>query len=230
MEDIHYNNLEIIQFVNTPVTSNSFIVINVSIMECIVIDPGSKDAGLIKKYIKENKLNFKYIILTHEHFDHTWGVNDLLNAFPEVKIICTKLCGEWIKTPMNYFNMLYYNSEEYYYINKIDFFIEDLNFLLQWGCEKIKFINTPGHTNKSMCVEISNFLFTGDTLLNGYKPFLKKKYGASIIDLYKSIEFIFNNYSYSAIVFPGHGEKFRLEEAINYYRNYFMDKGIKVKF
>ena len=42
----------------------------------IVIDPGESQNLL--KILKENNLNLKAILITHHHFDHTGGINEIL--------------------------------------------------------------------------------------------------------------------------------------------------------
>ena len=42
----------------------------------IVIDPG--EAHKTIKYLKENDLNLEAILITHHHFDHTGGIEDML--------------------------------------------------------------------------------------------------------------------------------------------------------
>ena len=42
----------------------------------IVIDPGESDNLL--KIIKERNLNLKAILITHHHFDHTGGIEEIL--------------------------------------------------------------------------------------------------------------------------------------------------------
>ena len=50
----------------------------------IVIDPA--EAGKVIHILKEKKLNLEYIIVTHDHNDHTSGVIDLVKEYPQVKI------------------------------------------------------------------------------------------------------------------------------------------------
>ena len=111
MEVIHCNNLEIVRIVNNPVPSNAYIIVDDVRKRCIVIDPGSKKPDDITKYIAYNNLEPDYIILTHEHFDHCWGVNILVSNYPNVKVVTTIPCRDWIKIPMNYFNKLYRSEE-----------------------------------------------------------------------------------------------------------------------
>lgn len=208
------------QFNNVPVPSNTYLLVNEANKNCIVIDPGTKEQVNVRDYIQSQELNLDYIILTHEHFDHCWGVNYLLEWFP-AKVVATQLCAEWLQTPMNYFNQLYYNSDEMYQIKQVDVIVEDIDWKLIWGDVLIVFISTSGHTNKSMCIEIGGCLFTGDTILYRTKPFLKKRYGASKQELKKSIEKIFLAYPSETKIFPGHGEPFILKDVGSFYDELF---------
>jgi glyoxylase-like metal-dependent hydrolase (beta-lactamase superfamily II) len=218
MEDILYNKIRVLRFVNTPVPSNTYLLENGK--HCIVIDPGTREQVDVRDYIQANSLTLDYIILTHEHFDHCWGVNYLLDSFP-AKVVATRLCAEWVNTPRNYFNQQYYDSDEMYQIEQVEVVVEDINWKLAWGDVSIVFINTPGHSNKGMCIETGGSLFTGDTILYRTKPFLKKRYGASKEELKKSIENIYQRFSGDTKVFPGHGEPFLLKETEEFYKQYF---------
>ena len=83
--------------INTPISSNCYVLYNLGGNECIVIDPGSEDNEQLIRFFNEHKLNPRYIILTHEHFDHIWGVSGLKKRYPNVDLICSKLCGELIQ-------------------------------------------------------------------------------------------------------------------------------------
>lgn len=187
----------------------------------MVIDPGTKKQDNVRDYIQSHSLTLDYIVLTHEHFDHCWGVNYLLEYFPLAKVVATRLCAEWVQTPMNYFNQLYYNSEEMYQIKKVDVIVEVVGWKLMWGDTPVVFVNTPGHTNKGMCIEIGGCLFTGDTVLYRTKPFIKKRYGGSLPVLKQSIDNIYHSYSGDTKVFPGHGDPFLLKETKEFYWEFF---------
>ena len=221
MEDILCNRIKVKQFINTPVPSNTYLLIDGE--HCIVIDPGSKKQADVRDYIHEHGLILDHIILTHEHFDHCWGVNYLLDVFP-AKVVATNLCAKWVQTPLNYFNQLYYNSDEMYQIEHVDIHAEDIGCKMMWGETPIVFVKTPGHSDKGMCVDIGGCLFTGDTLLYRTKPLLKKRYGASKEDLKDSIKRIYQTYDANTKIFPGHGDSFTLGETKNFYEDYFSEK------
>lgn len=220
MEDILCNNVKVIRFINNPVPSNAYLLIDGMWANCVVIDPGSKNQSNIKDFILSHGLNLDYIILTHEHFDHCWGVNSLLEAFP-AKVVATRLCAEWVTTPMNYFNQLYFDSEESYSVQKVDLLAEELGWKIQWKDVEIILIDAKGHTNRSMCIAIGNTLFSGDVMILNTKPLLKKKYGASLKDLEKTITTIYQTKPLDTLVYPGHGEPFHLREMKVFYERFF---------
>lgn len=224
MEDILCNNIKIICFVNSPVPSNAYLLIDGTGANCIVIDPGSKEQSELRDYIQSHNLILDYIILTHEHFDHCWGVNYLLETFP-AKVVVTKLCAEWVKTPKNYFNKLYFDSDEMYFIKNVDILAEEIDWRLKWRGNEIVLLDAKGHTNRGMCIKIGNALFSGDTLIYNTKPFIKKKYGGSVEDLKETIDEIYHQFDSKTTVYPGHGETFKLGQMKEFYEEYFKKQG-----
>jgi glyoxylase-like metal-dependent hydrolase (beta-lactamase superfamily II) len=132
-------------------------------------------------------------------------VNYLLESFT-AKVVATRLCAEWIGIPMNYFNKLYFDSDEMYSIKTVDLIAEEIDWTISWQGIDMHLIDAKGHTNRSMCLSVANALFSGDTMIYNTKPFLKKKYGASLDDLAKTLKKIYTNFDDKTRVFPGHGD------------------------
>lgn len=212
--------LEIKRFVNNPVPSNTYLVSIENTRSCIVIDPGSREGPELMAYITEKGLTVDYIILTHEHFDHCWGVNELINK-TETKVVCTQNCKDKVILPSNYFNKFYFNSEEEYSVNRVDIVVEDLGYTLDWKGTNIRFIETKGHSPGGMCISIENTLFTGDTLLLNTKPVLMKRLGSSKVDYKESVTRVFDEFPNNTIVYPGHGDSFLLKDALPYFKSFF---------
>lgn len=212
--------LEIKRFVNSPVPSNTYLVSKENTHSCIVVDPGSKEEPELMTYIKEKGLIVDYILLTHEHFDHCWGVNELIEK-TEAKVICTQSCKDKVMQPSNYFNKFYFNSEEEYSVNRVDSVVEDLEYTMDWNGTNIRFIETKGHSPGGMCISIEKTLFTGDTLLLNTKPVLMKRLGSSKVDYKESVTRIFDEYPNNTIVYPGHGDSFLLNDALPFFESFF---------
>lgn len=83
------------RIVNQPITSNCYVVYDKADgNECFIVDPGSKNEKELLDYLGQEKLEPKFII-THEHFDHCWGVNQLVDHY-HIPIVCSELCADAI--------------------------------------------------------------------------------------------------------------------------------------
>ena len=69
--------LKVERFVNELMTSNCYVVYDEGTKRCIVIDPGSEKSLREIDFIEAHQLQLDYIIISHEHTDHNWGVNSL---------------------------------------------------------------------------------------------------------------------------------------------------------
>lgn len=72
--------LKVEQYVVGPVQTNCYFAINDDTKEVLVIDPGASADQLAKKICQE-KLTPIAILLTHGHFDHAGGAEELAKHF-----------------------------------------------------------------------------------------------------------------------------------------------------
>ena len=193
---------------NNPLPSNCYIVNKDN--HVFIVDPGSKDCTNIITFVRSRNYLVDYIILTHEHFDHVWGADILRKEF-NTSIICSKKCKEKLSIPQNYFNLFYFEDNSYFSIDEIDIVVNE-NYCIYWMNEVIKFILTPGHSRGSICFSVSDFLFTGDTVMKGFKPLILKRHEGSWAEFHESVQKIYSIYSSNMNVFPGHGDSFRLSD------------------
>ncbi len=75
------NTVELITFTTGPLDNNTYLVTDPASAETMIIDP-SFDIHSLTLYIHEHQLYLRGILLTHAHFDHIAGVNDMLKSFP----------------------------------------------------------------------------------------------------------------------------------------------------
>ena len=212
--------LKVERFINELMTSNCYVVYDEDTKRCLVIDPASEKSLREIQFIEEKGLALDYIILTHEHTDHTWGVNALIDNYQIVKIVCSELCKKALNREAKIYFQLYYDNPNYTYnVERIDCTTEELGWKMEWCSHKIVFIPTPGHSPGSVCIAIDNFLFGGDTLMP-FKPFIKKRNGGSMEQLKDSIDKLEKSYAPSTIVYPGHGESGKLSEMIIILKRY----------
>jgi len=193
---------------NCPIDSNSFVIYHHGETSCVIVDPGTPDCAELLVYLQKNKLVPEYIILTHGHFDHIWGVNKLKDTF-NCKIACTKDCAEKIVDKKRNLSIFYNQVGFEAYSADI---IVNSESTIRWHNVTFQFIETPGHTDGCLCIFANNKIFTGDTMLNKLKTVVKLP-GGSKKKLRNSLELIFKKFVGKTIeVYPGHGDMFILEE------------------
>lgn len=192
-------------------TSNCYIVVDEESKHCFCIDPASEKSEREIAYIEQNSLVLDYILLTHEHTDHTWGVNSLVGKFPSVKVICSEICRQNLAKEFQAYFLFYYDNPDYHYtVCNVDLTTEELGWNLEWMDKKIQFISTPGHSMGSVCISIDNKLFTGDVILQS-KPYINKRNGSKEL-FYKSARMVYDSFPENTLVYPGHGDTFLLCE------------------
>lgn len=192
-------------------TSNCYLVVDEESKHCICIDPASEKSEREIDYIEKNKLVLDYILLTHEHTDHTWGVNALVAHFSNVKVICSEVCKQNLAKEFQAYFLFYYDNPNYSYtVCKIDNTIEELGGVLKWGNNDIIFFPTPGHSMGSVSISLNGMLFTGDAIMQT-KPYINKRNGSKDL-FYESVKNVVNTFSPETIVYPGHGESFVLKK------------------
>ena len=202
--------LEVQSFVNAPVTSNCYVLFDKEqSRDCIIVDPGTKDNKNLVDFLNKEELAPKYIILTHEHFDHCWGVNDLVVHY-DIPIICSQLCAEAIKNEKRNCSVFYNNTMSFSITSKT-INIESLRGRLHYGKSMFFFYMTPGHTMASISVVIEKKLFTGDTLIKDERTLTKLPSGF-IAQLQETLMFYSNFQGKGYMVYPGHGNMFELDK------------------
>jgi glyoxylase-like metal-dependent hydrolase (beta-lactamase superfamily II) len=117
----------------------AYLIASEETMEAALIDP-SPDPLKVINMVKEEKVEIKYIINTHSHYDHSAG-NDKFGGARKGKSIIFINCGD-------------------------DTVIKD-GGTLELGELILEFILTPGHTEDSICIKVEDKLVTGDTLFVG---------------------------------------------------------------
>lgn len=202
--------LKIERFVNELMTSNCYVVYDEDTKRCLVIDPGSEKSLREIEFIEKNNLTLVFIIITHEHTDHNWGVNALREHFKDSKLLCSEECSKHVKKANRAYFLLYYDDPNYRYeIAPADKFASD-GESMAWSGHQIKFVFTPGHSYGSVCIDIDGSLFTGDTIMP-YKAYFNGR-DSNRDDWNESIEKIRRLYPADTVIYPGHGDCLSLTE------------------
>ena len=195
--------LQVQRFINELMTSNCYVVYDEGTNHCLVIDPASEKSLREVQFIEEKGLALDYIILTHEHTDHNWGVNSLREHFPDSKLVCSELCNKHVKKTNRTYFLFYYDDPDYRYeIAPADLLINE-DGSLDWNGLQIQFVITPGHSFGSMCIDVDGMLFTGDTIMP-YKPYFNGR-DSNEEDWKQSVTKIISSFK-DEVIYPGHGD------------------------
>lgn len=201
--------LKIKIFINDIIPSNCFLIYDELSSKCVVVDPSTEKSEQQIGFINNHNLSLDYIILTHEHGDHVWGVNALKDRFPNSKIVCTGACNRLVKKLCKIYFLLYHEDPRYRFeMYPADVVIDTDGYEIKWGEYMLKFKLTPGHSYGSMCIDIDDKLFTGDTILP-FEPYLTGRDGNKN-EWKMSIDKMLSTYVDSTIVYPGHGNPLTL--------------------
>lgn len=201
--------VEVARLLNSPVDSNCFVIYDRTCgHDCVIVDPGSKNEDQLHAFLNKEQLTPQFIILTHEHFDHCWGVNKLVSKY-QIPIVCSVLCAECIQYEKRNCSVFYDNKERFVITSKT-ISIESLNYVLPYGNAENLFFETPGHTNASICFAIDQSLFTGDTLIKDLRTVTKLPTG-SVVKLQETKKILQKLQGKGYMVYPGHGDMFELD-------------------
>lgn len=187
------------QMVVGPIGTNCFILEDTEAKVCALVDPGD-EPDRIRKLLEKDGMDLRYILLTHGHFDHIIGVNDLKDAWPEAEIVIGKK-----EEPM--VNDLSLNSGVGNYDVKIhpDRYVTEGELISFSGLE-LRVLETPGHTAGSICFYLkdADILFAGDTIF-------RNSYGRTDLptgsqrELMISLHRLLTGLPGETTVLPGHG-------------------------
>ena len=133
-----------IQIIKCLKDNYSYLVIDETNNDACVIDPS--EAKPIIDFVENNKINLKYILNTHHHFDHVGGNKELKEKY--------------------YASVIGFKGDKYR-IPQIDILVDDHNIWKKDNFEA-KIYHIPGHTTGHIAFHFfkEKKIFTGDTLFS----------------------------------------------------------------
>ncbi len=194
--------MELKTFPNGIFGATTYLIWDKDTLEAAMVDCTSS-IDEIEKIIKKEKINLKYILITHGHFDHVYCLNQMKEKFKETLVLMSKEDAFLLNQLPNQCSMA---EVEEIKIPCIDGFIDENSKNLKLGNYEIKIIQTPGHTQGGVCYLINNVLFSGDTL---FKESIGRcdLWGGNYNSIEKSIKEKLFKLDSNIIVYPGHGDK-----------------------
>jgi hydroxyacylglutathione hydrolase len=193
--------LQIDGFALGPLQTNAYILMKPEERRCIVIDPGMNPQALLRKVAD---YEVEAILLTHAHFDHIGGVDELrkLKGCP---VYLHDAEADWLTNAKKNGSMNWPDIGPPIITEPAEYGLDHNQSLKLLG-ETFKVFHTPGHSPGSVSFLLGDKLFGGDVLFRQSVGRTDLS-GGSSRDLHNSIHSILFKLSDDTVVYPGHGPR-----------------------
>jgi glyoxylase-like metal-dependent hydrolase (beta-lactamase superfamily II) len=152
-----------------------YLLVEPKSTEALVVDSGWETAPIMKA-VEELGAKVKFVVATHEHFDHTSTLDELAEKLG-ARVVVHK------NSPIDH-DVSVVDGEE-----------------LKLGRKGVKVLHTPGHTEDSICLYDGKNLFTGDTLFVGAIGKFEREMSKI---MYESLHGVIMKLPDFTVVYPGH--------------------------
>ena len=144
--------------------SNTYLLWDEESREALIIDCGNR-VGEILRFVKENELSVRFVVLTHAHYDHVLYMDEYREDFAEAKFMIGEADERLLYDVEGNVSYLFGDSRTF---GSVDTVLREGD-VLSLGESKIKVISAPGHTPGGVCLYSSadKLMITGDTLFGG---------------------------------------------------------------
>ncbi len=170
-----------------PFETNAYIVVCRKTGESLVVDA---PAGALEIIDGLEGTQPRYILLTHDHYDHT-GVLDSLRSELKVPLATHAESSRQLKTPPE----ILLNDGDSLALGKL----------------KIDVLYTPGHTPGGLCFKIGKYLLAGDTVFPGGPGHTESP--ADFTQILISITEKIYKLPDDTLILPGHGDSITVKKS-----------------
>ena len=183
------------------VGTNCYLVYREDLKRAVSVDPGDNGAHILNT-CRECGIIPEAVVLTHGHFDHILAVEEIRRAFKEITVYAAEKEAKLLGDPRLNLTASYGTGVTL----SPDHLVKDGDILELAGF-KWQVIETPGHTEGSVCLWIKEeeVLISGDTLFAESLGRTDFPTGSSA-DIIRSIKERLFVLPEDTMVYPGHGE------------------------
>ncbi|MCV9951386.1 MBL fold metallo-hydrolase [Paenibacillus sp. BT-177] len=184
-----------------PLQTNAYLLQGDDPQRAVIIDPGMNPGSLLRAI---ESLTIEAILLTHAHFDHIGGVEEIRNA-KGCPVYLHALEQDWLTSPKLNGSLMWPEASPPISTGPAEYDLAEGQQLNLIG-HTFKVLHTPGHSPGSVSFLCGKDLFSGDVLFRqgvGRTDLT----GGRERDLYDSIQNKLFPLGDDVTVYPGHGPK-----------------------
>lgn len=147
-----------------------------------------------------NSFIVKGVLLTHAHYDHIYGLPQLTDLYPDVKVYTNAYGREALANER--INMSRYHEDPINYDSNNIMICKDGDEMELFNDVRLKVHYTPGHNDSCLTYEVGPCLFTGDAYIPGIKVVTNLPGGNKQLAM-TSLERI-KRLAEGKLIYPGH--------------------------
>lgn len=187
--------------VNSVFTSRTYILTNEGNTRFWLVDCGdlSPIVDLLSS-LRGHSFIIEGVLLTHAHYDHIYGLPQLAELVPSIRIYTNEIGKRALTNPR--LNMSKYHEDPIVFESDNVVVCEDGSQIELFDDVVAKVYETPGHHPSCLTFEVGEFLFTGDAYIPGVKVVTMLP-GADKAMAPKSVEKILK-LAEGKVICPGH--------------------------
>ena len=144
---------------------NCYVLASRKGSDAIVVDPGQRAMGTLRRVLDENRLTPAAVLLTHGHIDHIWSAQKVADTYgcpafihPEDRhMLSDPIRGLGPRLGQMALSALFREPKQVVELDRD-------GAVLDFGGLAVTVDHTPGHTRGSVVFRVENHAFTGDTL------------------------------------------------------------------
>lgn len=156
--------IQIKEIVNSIFTSKTYILFCEGEDKAWLVDIG--DVEPVVTFLEEKDLTVEGVFLTHAHFDHIYGLPELVRRYHQCKVYVTEYAKQSLASDK--LNMSRYHESPVTYEGDNVIVVHEGEEMVLFKNEPLMcFYETPGHNPGCLTMVLGNNIFTGDAYIPG---------------------------------------------------------------
>ena len=212
--------LQVTALHNAPIDEVSYLIWRDDWPDYLAIDPYGYER--IAEWQAEHGKRCAYILLTHEHYDHIGAVEELRKQ-DGCEVVASDACSLGAGDPRRNLSAFYDALMDLHGVKDWEPITERYamapaeirfqgTYRLDFHDMLVVMVETPGHSPGSVCIEIWDMVFTGDSLLRDTPVITRCPHGSRKDYRQKALPYL-QSVPKDRLIYPGHGEPFLMRDS-----------------